>query len=62
LEANIISPKAVGAELGLNTLAFMLIVLIGALLWGVSGTVWLLPYVSILMIISEDIPGWQALP
>ena len=39
LEANMISQKVVCAELGLNTLAFMLIVLIGALLWGVTGTV-----------------------
>ncbi|MBK8338877.1 MAG: AI-2E family transporter [Flavobacteriales bacterium] len=59
VEANLIFPKVVGSQLGLNTLASIVIVLAGAILWGVSGMILLLPYVSILMIIAEDIPGWR---
>ncbi|MBK9074389.1 MAG: AI-2E family transporter [Flavobacteriales bacterium] len=59
LEANLIFPRVVGSQLGLNTLASIVIVLAGAILWGVSGMVLLLPYMSILMIIAEDIPGWR---
>ena len=59
LEANLIFPKVVGAQLGLNTLASIVIVLVGALLWGVSGMILLMPFVSIAMILAEDVPGWR---
>ncbi|MBK6776753.1 MAG: AI-2E family transporter [Flavobacteriales bacterium] len=61
LEANLIFPKVVGAQLGLNTLASIVIVLLGALLWGVSGMIVLMPFVSIAMILAEDVPGWRPL-
>lgn len=61
LEANIIFPRVVGAQLGLNTLASIVIVLAGALLWGVSGMILLLPFVSIAMIIAKDVPEWRPL-
>lgn len=60
LEANVIFPRVVGAQLGLNTLASILLILFGALLWGVSGMVLSLPFVSILLLLSEDIPGWES--
>ncbi len=56
LEANLIFPKVLGAQLGLNTLASIIIVLVGGLLWGVSGMILLMPLVSITMIIAEDVP------
>ena len=59
VEANLIFPRVVGSQLGLNTLASIVIVLAGAVLWGVSGMILLMPYVSIMMIIAEDIPGWR---
>jgi predicted PurR-regulated permease PerM len=61
LEANLIFPKVVGAQLGLNTLASIVLVLVGGLLWGVSGMILLMPFVSIAMIIAEDVPGWRPL-
>lgn len=61
LEANILFPRIVGGELGLNTLGSILIVLAGALLWGVSGMVLLLPYVSILLLLCEEIPEWNGI-
>ena len=59
LEANLIFPKVVGAQLGLNTLASIMIVLLGAVLWGVSGMILLMPFISIATIIAEDVPGWR---
>jgi predicted PurR-regulated permease PerM len=61
LEANIIFPKVVGQQLNLNTLAALMGILIGGLLWGVSGMVLVLPILGILRIISEEIPGLEAL-
>lgn len=61
LEANIIFPKVVGEQLNLNTLAALCGILIGGLLWGVSGMVLVLPVLGILRIISEEIPGLEAL-
>lgn len=61
LEANIIFPRVVGAQLGLNTLASILIILFGALLWGISGMVLCLPFVSIVLLLSEDLPAWGPL-
>lgn len=58
LEANLIFPRVVGAELGINTLASILLILFGALLWGVSGMVLSLPFVSIVLLLSEEVPGW----
>ncbi|MFZ1333614.1 MAG: AI-2E family transporter [Flavobacteriales bacterium] len=61
VEANLIFPKIVGRQLNLNTLASIVIVLAGALLWGVSGMILLLPYVAILKIISSDIPSLRGI-
>ena len=61
LEANIIFPRVVGAKLGLNTFASIVLVLVGALLWGVAGMVLLLPYMSIAVLLSAEVPGWEAL-
>jgi predicted PurR-regulated permease PerM len=61
LEANLIFPKVVGGKLGLNTLASLLIIFAGGLLWGVAGMILFLPLASILKLVSEEIPEWQAL-
>jgi len=61
LEANIIFPRVVGGQLGLNTMASIVLVLAGAVLWGVSGMVLLLPYMSIAVLLSAELPGWKAL-
>jgi predicted PurR-regulated permease PerM len=61
LEANIIFPKVVGQQLNLNTLAALMGILIGGLLWGVSGMVLVLPVLGILRIVSEEVPGLDAL-
>ncbi len=61
LEANLIFPKVVGGKLGLNTLASLVIIFAGALLWGMAGMILFLPLASIVMLASKDVPEWKAL-
>jgi predicted PurR-regulated permease PerM len=61
LEANLIFPKIVGGKLGLNTLVSLLVIFAGGLLWGVAGMILFLPLISILKLISEEIPSWKPL-
>lgn len=58
-EANLIFPRIVGRRLNMNTLASIVVVLIGALIWGVSGMVLFLPCAAILNIIASDIPSMR---
>jgi len=61
LEANLIFPKVVGGKLGLNTLASLVIIFAGALLWGIAGMILFLPLLSILVLVSKEVPEWKAL-
>jgi len=61
LEANLIFPKVVGGQLGLNTLASLVIIFAGGILWGVAGMILFLPLVSVLKLVSEDVPEWKPL-
>jgi predicted PurR-regulated permease PerM len=42
-------------------MASLLIIFAGGLLWGVAGMILFLPLASILKLVSEEIPEWQAL-
>ncbi len=61
LEANIIFPWAVGQRLELNTLATLIVIVIGGIIWGASGMILFIPFAAILKLISDRIPGWEAL-
>jgi predicted PurR-regulated permease PerM len=61
LEANLIFPKVVGGKLGLNTMASLLVIFAGALFWGMAGMILFLPLVSILKLVSEEVPEWEPL-
>lgn len=63
LEANIIFPLAVGQRLELNTLATLVVIFIGGILWGASGMILFIPLAAILKLIADrmDGPGWEAL-
>jgi predicted PurR-regulated permease PerM len=61
LEANLIFPKVVGSKLGLSTLTSLVVIFAGGLLWGVAGMVLLLPLVSLLKLVSKEIPSWRPL-
>jgi predicted PurR-regulated permease PerM len=59
LEANVIFPKVVGAQLNLSTLATLVAVIVGGIVWGVAGMVLFIPFAAILKIISDNIEEWK---
>ena len=61
LEANLIFPKVVAAQLKVSTWATLVAILAGGLLWGIPGMILFIPFVGILKIVSDYIPEWKAL-
>lgn len=61
LEANVIFPKIVASQLKVSTWATLVAILIGNILWGIAGMILFIPFVSILKIISDNIPGLEPL-
>lgn len=61
LEANIIFPWAVGQRLELNTLATLIVIVVGGIIWGASGMILFIPFAAILKLIADRLPGWEAL-
>ena len=59
LEANIIFPWAVGNRLNLNTLAVIIAVVAGGILWGGAGMVLFIPFAAIAKLLAEKIPGGE---
>jgi len=61
LEANIIFPAVVGVQLNVSTLAMLIAVILGGIIWGISGMILFIPFVAILKIISDNIEEWKPL-
>jgi predicted PurR-regulated permease PerM len=61
LEANVIFPKIVGAQLNVSTWATLVAFIAGGLVWGVNGMILFIPFVAILKMVSDAIPEWEAL-
>ena len=61
LEANVIFPWAVSSKLNLNTLMTIVAILAGGVLWGSSGMILFVPFLGILKLIADRMPGWQPL-
>jgi predicted PurR-regulated permease PerM len=61
LEANVIFPKVVGAQLNVSTWATLVAILAGGILWGVSGMVLFIPFVAILKIVTDHVEEWKGL-
>ena len=61
LEANVIFPKVVGAQLNINTWATLVSIIAGGIIWGVSGMILFIPFVAILKIIADNVEGWNPL-
>jgi predicted PurR-regulated permease PerM len=59
LEANVIFPTVVGTQLNVSTLAMLVAIIAGGIIWGVAGMVLFIPFVAILKIISDNIEGWR---
>ena len=53
LEAYIIFPFAVGSRLKINTLVIIIMVIAGGLIWGASGMILFIPFVSIAKLIAD---------
>ncbi|PWA04212.1 AI-2E family transporter [Flavobacterium psychrotolerans] len=53
LEAYIIFPFAVGSRLKINTLAIIIMVIVGGILWGGAGMIIFIPFISILKLIAD---------
>lgn len=53
LEANIIFPRVVGAQLNISTWATLVAVLAGGMLWGVSGMILFIPFLAIAKLVLE---------
>ncbi len=54
LEANIIYPRVVGQQLNLSTWAVLTAILIGSLIWGISGMILFIPFAAILKLVSDS--------
>ena len=61
LEANVIFPKVVGAQLNVSTLAMMIAIIAGGIIWGVSGMILFIPFVAILKIITDHVDALKPL-
>ncbi|MBK5279246.1 MAG: AI-2E family transporter, partial [Bacteroidia bacterium] len=56
LEANLIFPMAVSNRLNINTLATLVAIIAGGLIWGVSGMILFVPFLGIIKLISDRHP------
>lgn len=61
LEANVIFPWVVGVQLKVNTLASVVALFLGGVVWGVSGMVLFLPFVAILKVVADNVEKWEPL-
>lgn len=61
LEANVIFPWAVSSKLNVNTLITIIAILIGGALWGSSGMILFVPFVGIMKLVADRMPGWEPL-
>lgn len=61
LEANLIFPWAVSQRLKLNTLATLMVIIAGGVLWGAVGMILFVPFAAILRLVAERTEGWEGL-
>jgi len=56
LEANVIFPKVVATQINVSTLATLVAIIAGGMIWGVSGMILFVPFVGILKIVLDYLP------
>ena len=59
LEANVIFPRVVAAQLNVSTWATLVAILAGGIIWGVAGMVLFIPFVAILKIMADHLEEWK---
>lgn len=57
IENNLITPFVVGRQIQLNPLAVILVIILGGMIWGVSGMVLFIPLLGGLKVILDETPG-----
>lgn len=55
LEANVIFPRVVAAQLNVSTWATLVAIIAGGIIWGVAGMVLFIPFVAIFKIVTDNI-------
>lgn len=61
LEANVIFPRVVGAQLNVSTWATLVAIILGGIIWGVAGMVLFIPFVAILKIVTDYLEEGKAI-
>lgn len=61
LEAYIIFPYAVGSRLKINTLAILVMIIAGGILWGAAGMILFIPFISIVKLIADRTESLKSL-
>jgi predicted PurR-regulated permease PerM len=61
LEANLIFPLAVSQRLKLSTLATLIVIILGGIIWGAAGMILFVPFAAILKLIADRMQGWEGL-
>jgi predicted PurR-regulated permease PerM len=61
LEANVIFPWAVSSKLNVNTLMTIVAILVGGVVWGSSGMILFIPFMGILKLVADRMPGWESI-
>jgi predicted PurR-regulated permease PerM len=61
VEANIIFPFAVSSRLHVNTLAMLIAIFVGGILWGMAGMILFVPFVGIIKLIADHNPKMKTL-
>lgn len=61
LEANVIFPRVVAAQLNVSTWATLVAIIGGGILWGVNGMILFIPFVGMLKMVTDYIPEWEAM-
>lgn len=59
LEAYFIFPYIVGKQLNINTLSSIILIIIGGMIWGVSGMILFLPYIALLNLVSKQMEEFK---
>lgn len=59
LEANLIFPLTVSNRLSINPLATLIAIMVGGILWGVSGMILFVPFLAILKLIADRHPSMK---
>jgi predicted PurR-regulated permease PerM len=61
LEANVIFPRVVATQLKVSTWITLVAIIAGGLLWGVSGMILFIPFVGIMKVVLDRVPGASSL-